>query len=278
MKRLVLIAIIGLVAVAVGAQNAQIKVGYTQSKLFDGKNYDMTLLTGRDASLYFNDTSLYCDSMESTPEGKKRLQEIRMAAWVVYNPDGGITIDKSRGNAPAKKVNLYVAKNFKNGSERVYNSWADENGWYDEPLEEIQWTISDSTATVLGYECVMAQTDYHGRHWEAWFAPEIPLPDGPWKLCGLPGLVLRAESGNDFRFEAKSIEETSVAIPTVYRQDTYSKVDRCKALASEDHYRNNIESMIKAKFGASVQVSTELSEKKFNAAREALELDYTAKK
>lgn len=271
-------AIIGLVAVAVGAQTAQIKVGYTQSKLFDGKNHDMTLLTGPDASLYFNDMSLYCDSMESTPEGKKRLQEIRMAAWVVYNPDGGITIDKSRGNAPAKKVNLYVAKNFKNGSERVYDSWADEKGWYDEPLNEIQWTISDSTANVLGYECVMAQTDYHGRHWTAWFAPEIPLPDGPWKLCGLPGLVLRAESGDDFLFEAKSIEKSDNVIPPVYSPDNYSKIDRRRALADEDYYRNNFAAMVKAKFGPSVQVSAELGEKKFDAAREALELDYTAKK
>lgn len=280
MKRIVLTAIISLVAITVYSQNAQIKVGYEYSRpaADNGKKTEMTLLTGPEASLYFNEESLYCDSLESTPEGKAKLREIQMAAFVVHNSDGSITVDYGRGGAPAKRVNLYVEKDFNRGTERVYDSWAHESGWYEEPLDEIAWTVNDSTATVLGYECVMAQTDYHGRRWTVWFAPEIPLPDGPWKLCGLPGLVLRAESGDCFLFEAKSIEECGKAIPPVYSPDNYSKIDRRKALADEDYYRNNFEAVLKARFGSSVQVPSELAEKKFVAARDALETDYTAKK
>lgn len=32
----------------------------------------------------------------------------------------------------------------------------------------MEWTIvEDSTSAVLGYECLMAEPDYHGRHWKA---------------------------------------------------------------------------------------------------------------
>lgn len=57
--------------------------------------------------------------------------------------------------------------------------------------------IADSTKNILGYDCVMATAHYHGRDWTAWFTPDIPLPEGPWKLTGLPGLILEASESTD---------------------------------------------------------------------------------
>ena len=37
-----------------------------------------------------------------------------------------------------------------------------------------------------------AECDFRGRHYIAWFNPKIPIPDGPWKLRGLPGLIIEA--------------------------------------------------------------------------------------
>ncbi|MBD5356784.1 MAG: GLPGLI family protein [Bacteroides sp.] len=54
--------------------------------------------------------------------------------------------------------------------------------------------MTDTTAFILGYECIMAEIDYHGHHWQAWFSPDIPVNDGPWKVCGLSGLILLSRS------------------------------------------------------------------------------------
>ena len=58
-----------------------------------------------------------------------------------------------------------------------------------------EWTMyEDSTITVLGMECKKATTNFRGRYWEVWYTEEIPISQGPWKLCGLPGMILKANS------------------------------------------------------------------------------------
>ncbi len=62
-----------------------------------------------------------------------------------------------------------------------------------EKVEIPDWQLlPDSSATILGYECHLATTRFKGRTWYAWYAEDLPLSEGPWKLCGLPGLILRA--------------------------------------------------------------------------------------
>lgn len=238
-----------------------IRVAYdcTGRTLATNRDFDknrMILAATPEQSIYFNETSLYCDSMTSTPEGKKQLSEIQLAAWVTQTPDGGMMIDTTRGNAPKKSVHTYVTKKTATGEMTVYGKWGDEDGKYNEPLNGIEWEIAeDSISNILGYECVMATADYHGRHWKVWFTPEIPLSDGPWKLHGLPGLILSAESNGDFRFEATGIESSGKNIPTVYKQDNYSTVDRRKALANEEYSIQNREAMLNAKYGVKLTIS-----------------------
>lgn len=36
-------------------------------------------------------------------------------------------------------------------------------------------------------------TKMGGRDWVAWFTNDIPIQDGPYKFCGLPGLIIKIE-------------------------------------------------------------------------------------
>lgn len=55
------------------------------------------------------------------------------------------------------------------------------------------WNIDyDDTLEICGYICRKATCTFRGRDWTAWYAPEMPFQSGPWKLHGLPGLILKA--------------------------------------------------------------------------------------
>lgn len=279
MKQIITFLMMALVAIAASAQQS-IRVEYDQARAPLGADTlaitKMILHSSPSGSLYYNKMSLYVDSLTSTPDGKKRLQEIQLAAWKVETPDGGFTIDMRRP-APRKNVALYVRKNFDSSMIEVYNQFGEDLGWYAEPFDELVWEMkSDSIATILGYECFMAQTEYHGRRWTAWFAPEIPVKDGPWKLRGLPGLILKAVADNGASFTATGVEASALAIPQIYQHYNYSKVDRRKALANEEHFRKNYTSHLAARgiYIKNREDGTPYQAPKFDRQLHALEIDY----
>ena len=63
-----------------------------------------------------------------------------------------------------------------------------------EPTPDIAWTLTDDTLTVSGYLCQQATATFRGVEWRVWYTEEIPSSAGPWRLRGLPGLIVKAES------------------------------------------------------------------------------------
>ena len=86
----------------------------------------------------------------------------------------------------------YLFKNMPEGKNTVYQGFGFNKYTYEEDIEPQEWILGDSVRSILGYECRQAECDYRGRHWIAWYAPEIAVSEGPWKLGGLPGLILEA--------------------------------------------------------------------------------------
>ncbi len=75
----------------------------------------------------------------------------------------------------------------------------------------IHWNITDSTKKIGRFNCTMATTHFRGRKYIVWFTPKIPVPYGPWKLIGLPGLILQAQDSlNNIRFTAKKVAFTNI--------------------------------------------------------------------
>lgn len=58
----------------------------------------------------------------------------------------------------------------------------------------IKWSISEEIKEILGHRCQKASGEFRGRNFTVYFAKDIPVADGPWKLTGLPGLILEAFS------------------------------------------------------------------------------------
>lgn len=241
---------------------AEIKVSYNYHEKFlrgsDGlveKDIPMLLLANTKQSKFFCRDTEYKDSLESTPSGSK-LRDKLLSEAVKHATSTG---DQSHVDNWAYKSFVYVYKDYEPASTTVYDqAGMMESGYYSEPFSEMSWEIGDSTKTVLGYECIMATANYHGRRWTAWFAPEIPIQDGPWKLQGLPGLILEAsEPSGQHHFVADGIEKTSQPIYPMFRKKKYDKMSRLDMLKGLRNYRDNGMSMVKASIGLDLGVDPE---------------------
>lgn len=68
---------------------------------------------------------------------------------------------------------------------------------YTESQDSMTWLLTSDTLTINRLPCQKATLRYGGRSWEAWFCPDIPISDGPYKFRGLPGLIVRIRDSTD---------------------------------------------------------------------------------
>lgn len=62
----------------------------------------------------------------------------------------------------------------------------------NEVLPAITWHISSDKANFGELHCQKATCHLKGRDYVAWFCPDLPVHVGPWKLNGLPGVIVEA--------------------------------------------------------------------------------------
>ena len=96
---------------------------------------------------------------------------------------------------------------------------------YEEDIPKMEWTITKEKFDTLDYHCTLATCTYAGRQYRAWFTEDIPVSYGPWKLCGLPGLIVKAETmDGDYRFVLAGIEKkTDARDICLWKRDFISK-------------------------------------------------------
>lgn len=59
-----------------------------------------------------------------------------------------------------------------------------------EKNNSLSWELIEEQKAIGKLICYKAMCNFRGRSYIAWYSPEIPLPYGPWKFNGLPGLIL----------------------------------------------------------------------------------------
>lgn len=62
----------------------------------------------------------------------------------------------------------------------------------EEEKTKLVWNLTKETKQIGTYVCYKATTEFRGRNYTAWYSPELSLNLGPWKLNGLPGLIMEA--------------------------------------------------------------------------------------
>ncbi|MGV3763555.1 GLPGLI family protein [Parapedobacter sp.] len=125
--------------------------------------------------------------------------------------DGNLTIT---GNGRTTRESYYAKP-----AEHVFkqlNNLAGTRYAIDEAYPTIDWHLTSDTKTIGGYTVQKATGSFKGRHYTVWFTTEVPFQAAPWKLLGLPGLVLEAaDSRNHVVFQYAGFETLAAGNVTV---------------------------------------------------------------
>ncbi len=155
----------------------------------------------------------YLDNIKKCKQAEEKGRRGTNAMSVLFAPIGETYINYPKGKSTII-VNMDAAGAYR----------------YEENTAEQSWSIGSEKKNILGYECTLATCTFRGRDYRVWFTPEIGLSKGPWKLGGLPGLILEAETADgDYRFTASGLQRPTTPETIKFWNTDYVKTSRKKA-------------------------------------------------
>lgn len=144
----------------------------------------------------------------------------------------------------------------------------------------IKWEIQNEFKKINIYNCQKAKGEFRGREYIVWFSPDIPISLGPWKLNGLPGLILEAnDSKNMFHFYADKItlfkiEKNISASAFLNKNYITPLIEWNRLLNSMSKISEEISEKIKSSLPRGVNTITNMKSKNILDINEQLETNY----
>lgn len=119
--------------------------------------------------------------------------------------------------------------------DRIYHTYY---SYSDSPLD-FKWKIQEDTTTISGFPCQKAVGKFGGRDWVAWFTGKTNLNDGPYKFCGLPGLIIKIVDTDQYHdFTLVSITENSKEI-LEFKANALIETDKLTFLKMRKEYNED---------------------------------------
>lgn len=202
---------------------------------------NMVLFIGKNASRY---TSY--DALERMATFKVVGESGNPANTSVENTRsaGSSNSDAVAGRLPASFAKVFLSNSYyKDQVNGRLSHLTFANGSLfkvDERLPVIKWNILPNAKEIQGLKCQKATCVFKGRFYEAWFCPDIPFRNGPWKLGGLPGLIVEAYDLKKeivFRFtgfDNSTERKVPVSIPADVLPTTVEKLKKYEQAIAKD--------------------------------------------
>jgi len=233
MKKQLLLAVIlfgaFFAAEAQKPDTARVLVHYKFSHVMDTTNRahpyteNMVLYAGKSAGAYRS-----YDGIVYKEQFKKAFAEAAAAS-----PDGHPMINRRHVGSFTEYYQFPNEQKLFIKDELMINSYLIESR-----MPAIEWKISGDTATFGGLHCQKATCHFKGRDYTAWFCPDLPVHVGPWKLNGLPGVIVDArDAKNEVVFKFNGVEK---AIPMPKGQAAVAEKDQPPILRGLDDDMNLI--------------------------------------
>lgn len=202
-----------------------------------GKDYMVLVVGEKGISRYYDDNIRRRDSI---------VNEVMKTG--AANVNIGHVLQENRISMSGSPQEVF--KNYPAGKMTVTDRIMTTDYLHEEELGEVVWEILPDTRDILSYTCQKARAAFRGREYEAWFAPTLPLNDGPWKFCGLPGLILSVkDSANHYTFEAIGIENYTQ--PVTFAERKYLKTSRKEVEKVKKRFTEDPMGFISNSMGAS---------------------------
>lgn len=174
-------------------------------QLFSQERIDITYNRSRNIN--------FSELLEDVPEDKKKLimasQELLEQHNVNFNLTGSnsysdFRLSEQQAIATAQSkikvsnetyANIYQ-KDFSDNQVKFLLHRFNKTYVVEDFFPKFDWKVKGEQKLILGYMCIKAVIDdYYGKKVEAWFAPKIPINNGPNEFSGLPGLILELTHG-----------------------------------------------------------------------------------
>jgi GLPGLI family protein len=209
MKKQLLLAI-ALLATCITAEaqktdTARMLIHYKFTWLRDTTNKatpyteNMVLYVGQSAGAYRS-----YDGIVYKAQFKKAFAEAAAAS-----PDGNVRINRRGVGTNVEYYQFPNEKKIFMKDQLMMNSYL-----VDGPMPAIDWKTSGDTASFGGLHCQKATCHFKGRAYTAWFCPDLPVHIGPWKLNGLPGVIVDArDAKNEVVFKFDGVEKATPTPP-----------------------------------------------------------------
>ena len=128
------------------------------------------------------------------------------------------------GNRSHFFTKYQVIKNFANNTVQLKEKIGTSHLNYT-LNNSLSWTLVKSDSIILGQQCKMAITNYAGREYIAWYTTNIPLQDGPYIFCGLPGLIMTIKSKDkQHQFELVAFNPINYTKPILDIKNKYQDI------------------------------------------------------
>lgn len=240
MQRIVMLAVLFLMNIAVFAQYPP-----SPNSLDNAKSKDVSTQVLQ-YKLKFKLNYKQKDYYEDDRIVQIGKQFVKDYSGIIFYFDSLKTVNDNKGlpspSIPHPVFNYEIFNDFKLGVSKL-KYLMDLNGGticYTAQLPKLNWTfVSDSTNVVLDYTCNLARTHFAGRDYNVWYAVDVPLPYGPYKFYGLPGLIMKVEESTGlYIWEITSMQNVVQPIYE-YTYEAEQKSSEIEAIKAITRLRKN---------------------------------------
>lgn len=171
--------------------------------------------------------------------------------------------NKSRYRSKDPKYAIF--KNYPEKDVLTYCSKIVDQYYQYKEKPIFNWKLTNESDTIIGYHCLKATCNYGGREYIAWFTPDIPVSDGPWKFSGTPGLILSvADTEGHYSFKCvgiKQMKATSVKI--LFADRDYISCKKKEFQQAENSSKQDLVKYINNTTGISITRASSVNKSKF---------------